>query len=286
MTTFSKTDLILNADGSVYHLGLIPSQLADTIITVGDPDRVHAISKYFDTIEFKGQKREFITHTGTFKGKRLSVISTGIGTDNVEIFFHEVDALVNVDLQKRETFPTHRSLDIVRVGTSGSMQADLPVDTLVVNRYAAGLDNLMQFYQLPQTEEEAAIAEKVRKQTHLTFAPYVVQGSPAMAARCGKGMVAGNAVTCPGFYAPQGRKVRVPVQYPSLLDDLASVRVDDLRFTNFEMETSGYFALGRLFGHRTASVNAIMANRVTGEFSKRPGEVIDSLIRKVLENLA
>jgi len=286
MTTFSKTDLILNVDGSVYHLGLRPEHLADTIIAVGDPGRVGEVSKYFDKVECRIQRREFVTHTGICKGRRLSVMSTGIGTDNVEIFFHEIDALVNADLQERRTLLTKKSLDIVRVGTSGSMQADLVVDSLVINDYAAGLDNLMQFYQLPQTDAETTIAEKIRKVVRLAFVPYVVQGSPELAARCGKGMTVGNAVTCPGFYAPQGRKVRVPVQYPSLLDDLAAVRVNDLRFTNFEMETSGYFALGRLFGHRTVSVNAIMANRVTGEFSKRPSEVIDSLIRKVLENLA
>jgi len=286
MAMFSGTDLILNADGSVYHLGLVPSQLADTIIAVGDPDRVGEVSKYFDNVEFKNQKREFVTHTGEWNGRRLSVMSTGIGTDNVEIFFNEVDALVNVDLNKREVLPDHRSLNIIRVGTSGSMQKDLPVDSLVVNDYAAGLDNLMQFYQLRQTATESSLAAGLQMHTRISFLPFVVQGSTVLRNKLVKGMTIGNAVTCPGFYAPQGRKVRVPVQYPQLLDDLGSFNSEGFRFTNFEMETSGYFALGRLFGHHAASVNAIMANRVTGEFSKRPSEVIDSLIRIVLEKLA
>lgn len=285
MTRISDTDLILNPDGSVYHLGLRPEHLADTILAVGDPDRVAEISRYFDVTEYKSQKREFVTHTGTVGGKRISVISTGIGPDNVEIFFHEVDALVNIDLQRREPRSTARSLNIIRVGTSGAMQEDIPVGSMVVSDFACGLDNLMEFYELPQSSAEGSLAEALRSHTQLTFRPYVVQGSVALRERVGRGMITGNTVTCPGFYAPQGRRVRVPIRYPSLLTDLTSFRSQAFRFSNFEMESSTYFAFGRLFGHHTASANAIIANRVTREFSPRSHDVVDKLIQVVLQNL-
>lgn len=285
MTRISDTDLILNPDGSVYHLGLRPEHLADTILAVGDPDRVAEISRYFDVTEYKSQKREFVTHTGTVGGKRISVISTGIGPDNVEIFFHEVDALVNIDLQRREPRSTPRSLNIIRVGTSGAMQEDIPVGSMVVSDFACGLDNLMEFYELPQSSAEGSLAEALRSHTQLTFRPYVVQGSVALRERVGRGMITGNTVTCPGFYAPQGRRVRVTIRYPSLLTDLTSFRSQAFRFSNFEMESSSYFAFGRLFGHHTASANAIIANRVTREFSPRSHDVVDKLIQVVLQNL-
>lgn len=285
MARITDTDLILNPDGSVYHLGLVPDQLSDTILAVGDPGRVEEVSRYFDSTEYKSQKREFITHTGTFGGKRISVISTGIGPDNVEIFFQEIDALANIDLRRREVRPALRSLTIIRVGTSGAMQADVPVGSLVISDYAAGLDNLMQFYDLSQSDRESSLAADMQKHTGLSFLPYFTRGSDPLRARLGKGMIVGNTVTCPGFYAPQGRKVRIPIRYPELLNDLTSFRSSSFRFTNFEMESSTYFALGRMLGHQTASVNAIIANRVTREFSNRSRDVVDDLIRKVLENL-
>ncbi len=285
MARITDTDLILNPDGSVYHLGLVPDQLADIILAVGDPGRVEEVSRYFSQVEFRSQKREFITHTGTFNHKRVSVISTGIGPDNVEIFFHEIDALVNIDLQRREARPVPRAINIIRVGTSGAMQADIPVGSLVISDYAAGLDNLMNFYTLPHSALESTLAVSLQRHTGLSFQPYVTQGSVELRARAGKGMVQGNTVTCPGFYAPQGRKVRTPIKYPELLNDLGSFRQDGFRFTNFEMESSAYFAFGRLMGHHTASANAIIANRVTREFAKDAHHVVDTLIRKVLENL-
>lgn len=286
MGRISETDLILNPDGSVYHLGLLPDQLADTILAVGDPGRVAEVSRYFDSTEYKSQKREFITHTGTFKGKRLSVISTGIGPDNVEIFFHEVDALTNIDLKTREPYEKPKALNIIRVGTSGAMQSDIPVGSLVISDYAAGLDNLMRFYDLQQIPSEATLAGGLQSHAGLDFRPYLVQGSVSLRERVGRGMITGNTVTCPGFYAPQGRKVRIPIRFPSLLGDLGSFRSGVFRFDNFEMESSSYFAFGRLFGHHTASANAIIANRVTREFSGRSHEVVDKLIQAVLQNLA
>ncbi|MBL7850129.1 MAG: nucleoside phosphorylase [Cyclobacteriaceae bacterium] len=285
MARISDTDLILNPDGSVYHLGLLPEQLADTILAVGDPGRVEEVSRYFSHIDSRTHKREFITHTGTFNGKRISVISTGIGPDNVEIFFHEVDALVNIDLARREPRPVPRSLNIIRVGTSGAMQADVPVGSLVISDFAAGLDNLMSFYDLPHAADESAIAEALQRHTGLSFRPYVTQGSREWREKAGRGMLVGNTVTCPGFYAPQGRRVRTPIRYPDLLNDLGSFRHGDFRFTNFEMESSAYFAFGRLMGHHTASANAIIANRVRREFAKESHDVVDALIRRVLENV-
>ncbi len=285
MSRISETDLILNADGSVYHLNLRPEHLADTILAVGDPGRVAEVSRYFSRIEFKSQKREFITHTGIVNQKRISVISTGIGPDNVEIFFHEIDALVNIDLNSREPLPGHRSLNIIRIGTSGAMQADMAVGSLIVSDYAAGLDNLMNFYDLPHTPEETQLSTAVQQHAGLSFKPYVTRASVSLRQRIGKDLLSGHTVTCPGFYAPQGRKVRVPIRYPHLLDDLASFRQGDFRFLNFEMESSAYFAFGRLMGHETASANAVVANRANREFSSDPHGVVDKLIRHVLESL-
>ncbi len=285
MARISDTDLILNPNGSVFHLGLLPDQLADTILAVGDPDRVEQVSCNFDTIEFKNKKREFITHTGTLGGKRISVISTGIGPDNVEIFFQEVDALVNIDLQRKEPKAIRKSLNIVRVGTSGAMQKEIAVGSLVISDQAVGLDNLMQFYVFPQSELQAAASLALQQHTGLSFLPYIAQGSVSLREKIGRGMITGNTATCPGFYAPQGRQLRLPIRYPNLLRDLGTFRSTDFRLSNFEMETSTYFSLGQLMGHKAASANAIIANRVTGEFSKNSHEIVDSLIRHVLERI-
>lgn len=285
MERIRDTDLILNADGSVYHLGLLPEQLADTILAVGDPDRVAKVSQHFDTVEFKVQRREFVTHTGTFRGKRLSVISTGIGPDNVEIFFHEIDSLVNIDLNKKEPRKELKSLKIIRVGTSGTVQPDIPIESMLLSDRAVGFDNLMTYYELPQSAEENKLGLALQRHASLSFQPYVVSGSLALRAQIGNGMLTGHTVTCPGFYAPQGRRVRIPIRYPKLLNDLGSFRSDDFRIANFEMETAAYFALGRLLGHETASVSAILANRATGDFSTRGTSVIEALILQVLNNL-
>ncbi len=285
MARISDTDLILGADGSVYHLGLRPDQMANTILAVGDPTRVAEISMHFDTIEHRVQKREFNTHTGLLNGKRISVISTGIGPDNVEIFFNEVDALVNINLPTREPNTVLRSLNIIRVGTSGALQRDIPVGSFVLSDYAAGLDNLMQFYSLPQDASELSIGKELQKITRLPSVPYIIQGSAQLRDRLKNGMMIGDTVTCPGFYAPQGRQVRILIRFPELLSAIASFRLNNFRFTNFEMETSAYFAFGRLLGHHTASASVILANRITGELSAKPEKVVGKLIRQVLDNL-
>lgn len=281
----SETDLILNPDGSAYHLNLLPKHISDTIITVGDPSRVYMVSQFFDEVEFEMNKREFITHVGKFKNKRITVISTGIGTDNIEIFFTELDALVNIDLKTREPKQRKRKLKIIRIGTSGALQEDIPVGTHLASDYAVGLDNLMNFYDLPMDDFEAGVAHDLHRKTGLPFMPYVVRGSNSLREQIGFDMMQGNTVTCPGFYAPQARELRLPLRFPKLLEDLNYYHKGEFWLSNFEMETSGYYAMARLLGHDAVSVNAIIANRIKNKFSKNPNKIVESLIKKVLERV-
>lgn len=287
MAKISETDLILNDDGSVYHLNLLPKHISDTIITVGDPSRVYRVSQYFDDVEFEMNKREFITHVGTFNGKKVTVISTGIGTDNIEIFFTELDALINIDLKTREPKSRRKKIKVIRIGTSGALQEDIPLGTHLVTDYAVGLDNLMNFYDLKMNEFEQGISADIKKNTSLMSAPYVVKGSDMLKEQFAFDMVSGNTVTTPGFYAPQGREVRIPIKFPKLLEELNYYhnKTSDFWLTNFEMETAGYYAMARLLGHEALSVNAIIANRVKNKFSKDPNKVVDSLIKKILERI-
>lgn len=283
MAKIPESELILNKDGSVYHLNLLPKHIADTVITVGDPNRVYMISKHFDDVEFEMNRREFITHVGKYKGKPITVISTGMGTDNIEIFFTELDALVNLDLKKREPKQRKRKLKIIRVGTSGGLQEDIPLGSHLISENAVGLDTLMAFYKLKQSDQEMKIGKEIQEQIGLPFQPYVVSGSEELLSRFGDDFIRGNTVTCPGFYAPQGRKIRLPLAFPKILEQLNYYHHDDFWLTNFEMETAGYYALGRMLGHDVVSANAIIANRMKKKFSKNPTRVIDSLIKKVLD---
>ena len=285
MAKVQETDLILNKDGSVYHLNLLPKHISDTIITVGDPNRVYSVSKYFDKIDFEMNKREFITHVGKYKGKKITVISTGIGPDNVEIFFTEVDALANIDLKTRELKSKKRKLRIIRIGTSGAIQEDIAVGSHLASDYAIGLDNLLEFYELPMSKFEQKIGSDIQEKLGLSLRPYVVRGSDALREQVGAEMLKGNTVTCPGFYAPQGRTLRLPIRYPKLVQDLTYYHRDDFWMTNIEMETAAYYGMGRMLGHDVLSVNAILANRSRNKFSKNPEKVIDSLIRSVLDHL-
>lgn len=285
MAKISETDLILNKDGSVYHLNLLPKHISDTIIAVGDPNRVYAVSQYFDEIEFEMNKREFITHVGRYKNKRITVISTGIGTDNIEIFFNELDALVNVDLKTRTIKTKKKKLNIIRIGTSGALQEDIPLGSHLVTDYAVGFDNLMNFYKLSLSDFELSIGEDIEKKLKLNFRPYVIAGSELLKEKMGAGMLRGNTVTCPGFYAPQGRVIRLPLQFPKLLDDANYYHKDDFWLTNFEMETSAYYAFARMLEHEAISINAVIANRIKNKFSKNPTKVVDVLIKKVLDRL-
>lgn len=285
MAKIPESELIINKDGSIYHLSLAPGSISDTIITVGDPGRVHLVSQYFTNIDFEMNKREFITHSGTYKGKRITVISTGMGTDNIEVFMTELDALFNIDLKKRQIKTRKKKLKIIRIGTSGSLQEDISIGTHLVSNYAVGFDAMMQFYKFPQTEFEQKIANDIRDKTGLSFTPYLAKCSESLKKQIAFDMVEGNTITSPGFYAPQGRRIRLELRYPKLLRELNYYHNDQFWLTNFEMETAGYYALAKLFGHEMLSVNAIIANRIKKTISKNPQNVVDSLIRKVLDRI-
>ncbi|MFC6997541.1 nucleoside phosphorylase [Rufibacter roseus] len=287
MARIPESELILNADGSIYHLNLLPEMISDTIITVGDQDRVALVSKHFDSIEIQVAKREFVTHTGYYKGKRISVVSTGIGTDNIDIVLNELDALVNVDFVTREPLaPEDRiSLKIVRIGTSGALQEDVPLGSHLATEYAVGLDTLMQFYPLMETGFETEIAVQLQLALGLGFLPYCVKGSDLLREQVAHDMIMGNTFTCPGFYAPQGRLLRLQPKIEGVIEKLKSFEYETIKFTNFEMETAGIYSLGRLLGHDVLSLNAIVANRITHQFAPNVNEIIDDLVVKVLERI-
>lgn len=285
--TLPASEFITNADGSIYHLKLLPEHLAPTIITVGDPDRVKAVTKYFDEIEVSIQRREFVTQTGYYKGKRLSVVSTGIGPDNIDIVFNELDALVNIDFKTRTVKEKLTSLDIIRIGTSGSIQSNIPVDSFVVTEIGIGFDAMLHFYDSRHIQD-LDFSEALMK--HLKWpsqnvTPYVVEGSESLANIFPKkkGYHKGVTLTNCGFYGPQGRILRLPLQDPGLNSKLENFSYNGKKITNLEMETSAMYGLAKLLGHRTVSLNAIVANRATGEFSSNPGETVDGLIKSALD---
>lgn len=284
----SETDLIINPDGSIYHLNLLPEDVASTVITVGDPDRVSEITKHFDKIELKKGKREFLTHTGYLGKKRVTVLSTGIGTDNIDIVFNELDALVNIDFKSRTVKSDLTSLDIIRIGTSGAIQPDLPMGTILASSYGLGLDALMRYYVQEQSAQELEILDGIHQHfSNLSgIQPYLTAADSSLLNHIGAGMEQGITVTAPGFYAPQGRQVRAKNAIPNLITQLNSFNHSGLRITNLEMETAGIYALAKALGHKALSVNAILASRVNFEFSKEPNAVVNKAIKLVLEKLA
>ena len=285
MARISDSELIITKDGSIYHLNLKPEHIADTVIAVGDPSRVYAISKHFDKIEFGMNKREFITHVGTYKGNRITVISTGMGTDNIEIFMTELDALVNIDFKTREVKKEKRRLNIIRIGTSGGIQEDIPVGSFIASEYGLGLDTLNYFYNFKHSAKELDLVEGIQKSTGLGFTPYLCKGSSKLMKQFGFDMIKGNTITSPGFFAPQGRKIRIPIRKPNLVRDLTQFHKDGFWLTNFEMETAAYYGLAKLMGHEMLSLNAIIANRTKGEFSDNYAKVVDELIATTLERI-
>lgn len=282
------SEFILNADKSIYHLNLLPGDIADTIITVGDPDRVWEVSKYFDFIEVEKHKREFRTHTGRLNNKRLTVISTGIGTDNIDIVMNELDALVNMDFDNRTVKPEHTSLDIIRVGTSGSIQPDIPLDAFVLSELAIGFDNMLHFYdseEIQHPDIQLAFIDHTKWSVFKSI-PYVVHCSEELAIRLRSDNVQpGFTATNVGFYGPQGRKLRLSREDNQLNKKISSFEFEGKRITNMEMETSAIYGLAALLGHRAVSMNCILANRSTGEFSLHPHKAVDELIQYVLERL-
>jgi uridine phosphorylase len=275
------SELIINSDGSIYHLHLKPEHLASTVFTVGDPDRVPLVSQHFDQVDFKTQKREFVTHTGWKNGKRVTVMSTGMGTDNIEILMTELDALVNVDLETRLIKPEKSSLQIIRIGTSGSMQVDLPEGSLLASEVGIGMDSLMTYY--PELEEDQSIAKAIQEELKLPFLPYQASASHMLLDKLDQAFTKGITITCPGFYAPQGREVRMKPRIEQMIERLSGLKIGNKRLTNFEMETAGYYALGKLLGHEMLSLNAIIANRPLKKFDPDAEKTVDSLIKKTLD---
>ncbi|MFI2742583.1 nucleoside phosphorylase [Zhouia sp. PK063] len=285
----AASELILNPDGSIYHLNLLPNEIAHTIITVGDPDRVPRISQYFDVIEVKKQKREFVTHTGTYKGKRISVISTGIGTDNIDIVFNELDALVNIDFSSRTIKEKLTQLNIIRIGTSGAIQKNIPVNAVLISEYAMGFDSLLHFYKSDHVQE-SDIQEAFLKTTNWDknkSKPYIVAANTDLlnlfsSTNTLKGLTATNV----GFYGPQSRELRLEISDKDLNSKLADFSYKGIKITNLEMETAGIYGLSKLLNHKAISLNAIIANRPNGEFSKNPVRTVDLLIENTLTTIA
>ncbi|MEM6685912.1 MAG: nucleoside phosphorylase [Bacteroidota bacterium] len=288
MNRIAESELIINPDGSIYHLNLLPEDIATTIITVGDPDRVDAVSKYFDTIEIKKSKREFVTHTGTLRGKRISVISTGIGTDNIDIVFNELDALVNVDFNTRTIKEEFTALEFIRIGTSGSIQENIPTNSFLISEYAMGFDSLLHYYDCDHILQ-SSISKAFIEQTDWCpkkSDPYVVKGSKKLIDQlASEQTVLGFTGTNVGFYGPQSRKIRLAVQDEQLNEKLAAFQHEDKKITNLEMETAGMYGLANLLGHHAISMNAIIANRPLGEFSSTPKQTVDQLIQYTLGKL-
>lgn len=287
MEPIKESELILNPDGSLYHLHLKPENVADTVLLVGDQNRVQKISSRFDSIEFQVENREFVTHTGSLNGKRITVISTGIGTDNIDIVLNELDAAVNVDLQKRIAKTEKRSLNLIRIGTSGSLQPEIPVDSYVLSTHGLGMDGLLYFYKdqsVIDLELTNSFIESCAYPAELPR-PYMVEGSESLRELLGEGMISGITATAPGFYAPQGRTILLEPSDPLLNEKIQQFEHAGMRITNFEMETSALFGIGRLLGHSVSTVCAIIANRHKREYSKDYQKTIDSLIDLVLSRL-
>ena len=286
MSRIAESELIINDRGAVYHLNCRPEEIAQTIITVGDPDRVSEVSKHFDKIEYQNNHREFVTHTGYLNKKRISCVSTGIGPDNIDIVLNELDALVNIDFETRLIKEKLTCLNIIRFGTSGSLQKDIPVDSFVTSTHGLGLDNLMHFYRQENNEEELQLIQAFNTHTQLSsgnVVPYINMASGALIKHFTNNYQQGITVTCPGFYGPQGRILRLGLGYPNLIDNLTNFQFGNYRITNFEMETSAIYGLGYALGHHCLSISAIVANRISKEFSKDGALAVEKLIKQSLE---
>lgn len=284
----AESELIINADGSIYHLNIKPHQVATTIIVVGDQDRVSKVTKHFETIEFSIQSREFKTETGTYKGKRISVISTGIGTDNIDIVMNELDALVNIDFETRTIKDTITKLDIVRIGTSGAIRKDIPIDSFLISEYGIGLDGMIHAYDCEHVlEKEIASSFTHDVDWHLKRGePYVVKGSSSLIKKLNSDKtLLGFTATSNGFYGPQGRILRIPLVDELLNSKINKFNYHGLSITNFEMETSAIYTFAKLLGHNAASMNAIIANRASGTFSTNHNHTIEKLISYTLDKL-
>jgi len=289
MKPIAESELIFNENGSIYHLHLVPGDVAPTVINVGDPDRVALISGLFDRVDVRKQKREFVTHTGTYRGKRMTVLSTGIGTDNIDIVYNELDALVNIDFTHRTVRDRITPLQLIRLGTSGSLQPDVPPGSTVFSRFGIGLDGLTNYYPVTLNDYESRLTAAFRQHLpHEDIYPEasIIQCDPALEVALAEGFYTGMTASCQGFYAPQGRSLRIPGRRHNLPAQLAAFRFDDLRITNFEMETGAMYGLARAMGHACCSINLIVANRATGRFLADAVTPMKALALRVLDRLA
>src|SRR5580692_670096 len=286
MQAIAESELIINDRGAIYHLDLRPEELATTILTVGDPDRVAKVSQHFDSIEHSRQHREFVSHTGKIGKKRITEVSTGIGTDNIDIVLNELDALVNIDFTSRLVRPELTHLTIIRVGTTGALQKDIPVDSWVASTHGLGIDNLLNFYRHEENRDEQELLQSFSTQTqlhHRLSQPYISGASASLLRHFTEGFHQGITVTCPGFYGPQGRVLRLGLSQPELIDRLTGFTYGPHRITNFEMETAGIYGLGRLLGHSCLSLSAIVVNRIQKTASRDGDALVESLITKTLD---
>lgn len=284
-----SSELIINGDGSIFHLHLKPEQISDQIILVGDPGRVSLIGELLTEVEFTVENREFVSTTGKYNGKRITVVSTGIGTDNIDIVLNELDALANINLVTREINAVHRKLNFVRIGTSGGLQDDLPVNSFVISRKAIGFDGLINFYARRNEVADLAFEEAFKEHTDWNSQlahPYVVDCSKTLFEKvhCDQ-TVGGVTISAPGFYGPQGRVLRLPLADPNLNAKISSFRYDDFRITNFEMECSAIYGLSKLLGHESLTVCLVIANRVNKNANATYHDAMDTLIRLVLDRL-
>ena len=286
--TIGESELILNPDGSIYHLNLLPTDISDTIITVGDPDRVKSVSNYFDTIETKKERREFLTHTGYYRNKRLTVISTGIGTDNIDIVFNELDALANIDFKTRQIKENKTRLKFIRIGTSGAIRQDIPIDSFLLSETAIGLEGLLHFYDSKHIRNNP-LEEELNTYLNwgnLDIHPYAVNCDRELLKNLTSDKIqVGITVTNSGFYGPQGRSLRIQPKIEDFNSKLANFSFKNQVITNLEMETAGIYGLAKLHGHQAISLNAILANRATGEFSMDGFKTVDKLIQYTLAKL-
>ncbi|MFP4024824.1 MAG: nucleoside phosphorylase [Thiohalospira sp.] len=285
-----ESELIINPDGSIYHLHLLPVDIADNIILVGDPGRVEVVAEFFEKIELKKQNREFYTITGIFKNKRITVISTGIGTDNIDIVVNELDALVNIDLKTREKKKEHKTLNLVRIGTSGSLQKDIPVDSFLMSIRSIGFDGLLNFYANRDKIADLAFEKAFKDYVHwnpLLASPYIVDASEELIQKLdGDNIKKGITISAPGFYGPQGRKLRLPIIDPEINDKIETFEFENQKITNYEMESSAIYGLSKLLGHNAITLCAIIANRASKTYSKDYKPVVKKLIKTVLDRLS
>lgn len=286
---FGESELMINSAGCIYHLNISPEHMADTVITVGDPERVPVVSKYFDKITHKSKHREFVCHRGRIGRKELLVVSTGIGPDNIDIVMNELDALANIDFTSRATKPVLKTLSIIRLGTCGSLHADVPNGALITSAYGIGMDNLLHYYRHENNADERFIMEQFMQHTRLTashhITPYIAEGSIALRKYFAAGYIHGITATCPGFYGPQGRALRAQLILPYLADAMATFTTRDLRITNFEMETAALYGLGKVLGHHCCSISTVVDNRATNTASRSIEADIEHMIKTALATI-